>query len=372
MNKLNKIILWIIGLIVVIGLIWLGYSDREVVKEEGDVIKIGGLLCLTGNCAEWGENSLKGIELAIKEVNNEGGVLGKQIELIIEDSNEDNLKETITAYQNLRNKGIKYIIGPSWAPAGNTLAPIVSKDDVIIASPSLGLADFNETSDNIFNTWPHDEIGTRFLAKFAIDEEYKKAGILSSTQGWDQVQGRVFKDEFEKLGGETFIIETLETILDFKSDVIKILDFNPDIVLISNANHMGIASKELTKLGYSGFRLTTFLDKTRINSAEGTLEGAVSVLFPGAEDWFISLYENKYGEKPGVAADTSYDALKIYIEAMKIAGTDEIEKVKETLLNMKDYQGASGYLQFDGKGGVIREPNLWIVENGQSILYQPQ
>jgi branched-chain amino acid transport system substrate-binding protein len=371
MSKTNKIILWLVVIIVVVGLIWLGYSEKEPVVEGG-VIKIGGLLCLTGHCAEFGENSLKGIELAIKEVNSEGGVLGKKIEFVIEDSNEDNLKETISAYQSLKNKGIKYIIGPNWTPAGNTLAPIVSKDDVIITSPSLGVADFNEYADNMFNTWTHDEIATRFLAKFAIDKGYKKAGIFSSTQPWEQLQGRAFEDEFQKLGGETFKVEPLETVTDLKTDALKILDFDPDVLIFTNTNNMGTASKELTKLGYEKFRLGVLLDETRIKAAEGTLEGAVYSLFPEAEDWFLDLFEKEYNQKPGVSADTAYDTLKIYVEAMKIAGTDEIEKVKETLLNMKEYQGASGYLQFDGKGGVIREPALWIVENGIGVPYETQ
>ncbi len=371
MSKTNKIILWLVVIIVVVGLIWLGYSEREIV-EEGEVIRVGVIACLSGNCAELGGNVLRGVEFAVEDINNKGGVLGKEFEIVVEDSQEYDVKNVISAYQLLKNKGIKYFIGPTQSPAGNVLAPIVSKDEVIITSSSLGISDFNEYSNNIFNTWSHDSLLTKHLAQFAIDKGYKRAGIFSGTQIWDREQGIAFKEEFQRLGGETFKVEPLEIVKDLKTEALKIISFNPDVILITNVANMGIASKELKKLGYEGDKLATWMDETRIKSGQGTLEGTIYVLHKEAEDWFIKSFMGRYGERPSVHVDTSFDAIKLYAKAITGAGTDDIEKVKEILLGIKEYVGASGYMKFDGKGGVIGEPALWIVKNGVGIPYENQ
>ena len=132
---------------------------------------LGGLLCLTGDCAEVGDNSRKGIELATEEINGSGGILGKKLALKFEDTKEmGGPGSVISAFQNLvLDPKIRYIIGPTWTVGGLPLAPILAKKPEVIAiSPSLGVATYNEASDTVFNTWPHDDASTEALAKYAF------------------------------------------------------------------------------------------------------------------------------------------------------------------------------------------------------------
>lgn len=331
--------------------------------DNNENIKIGALLCQTGSCAEWGENSLSGINLAIEEINSEGGILGKKVELISQDSNESNPVETVTGYHNIVAQNIKYIIGPTWTAGGNSVYPVAKDGDVIVTSPSLGVADFNEAGDNLFNVWPHDELATRELAKFTIEKGLKKAAVFSSKETWYKAQGDAFIDEFTKLGGEILILdESPSSIKDVKTVAAKLLATNPDVVMYSHFDAQGIMAKELRLKGYLGEQVAILMDDTRVEQANGALENAYFVQYELATDDFQKSYEAKYSKKPGVTADNAYDAVYLYKKAIEDAGTTDVNKVKEVMNSYETFSGASGELKFDGKGGVTKPPVFWQVK----------
>lgn len=356
-------------LVVIIVIVTLGFAWSKQTPSE--TIKIGALLCLTGACADWGENSLKGIELAVEEINARGGVLGRQLEVVVQNSNEMTVAQAVSGYQQMVTQGIRYLIGPSWTPAGLAIAPIVAKDSVIITSPSLGVKEFNEAADNIFNLWPHDEIATRQLAQFAIQKGWKRAALFSSTQAWDQTQGNIFADEFKKLGGViTIQVEPHENTRDLRTEAIKIKTSNPDVVMYTNFTHLGLAAKELKRLGYSGHTLSILMDKNRVEVAENGLEGTIYAQYPESSKTFREAFERKYKKQPDTTSDTAYDVVYFYAKGMKEAKTTDVAKVKSQLNTLKDFSGASGTFTFDGKGGVEKEPVLWIVKDGEFELYK--
>lgn len=365
-----KKIIWIVIILIIIwGIVAVVGGSNE--PTETGSIKIGALLCLTGACAEWGENSLDGLRLATDEINNTGGVLGRNIELVVQDSSEDNPATSVSAYRQLRLKDIDYIIGPTWTAAGLAIAPIAADDDVIITSPSLGVAGFNEESDNIFNVWPHDDIATRALVRFAFERGLRNAAIFSSKESWYQLQGDAFEDEFTKLGGIiTVREEPLLTQRDLKTEALKIKDSNPDVVMYSNFDNMGIMAKELRTFGYTGEQMSILMDESRINQAQGAFEDAIYVQYDKPKQSFIDSYKARFGKEPGITADTAYDALYIYAKIISDTGTDNLEKVKKTYLKIKLYSGVSGELTFDGKGGVTKPPVFWMVKDGKSVKFE--
>ena len=117
MEKMKKLIWIIVAIAIIAGAVFLfGRGNGDISNSEP--IKIGVLLCLTGDCAEWGENSLNGLKLASEEINNNGGVLGRPVELVIQDSAEDNPADSVSAYRQLVLQKVKYIIGPNWTKGG--------------------------------------------------------------------------------------------------------------------------------------------------------------------------------------------------------------------------------------------------------------
>lgn len=332
-----------------------------IATVKAESIMVGVATCLSGGCAEWGAATRNGLELAQDEINSAGGITGKRVELQFEDTNEaTSAAQAVTAFRKLRaSKDIHFFIGPSWTPAGLALAPIVGKmSDVVMISPSLGIAEFNEAAPNLFNTMMHSETGTRSLARLAREQGWRRAGIFSSQQPWESLQGKVFRDEFTRLGGEvSALIEPEPNIKDLRTESLKIIGSKPDGIFLANMNQEGIAARQLRGLGFKGPFYAALLDQTRIDEAGGALEGAISAQSPAAQAGFVSKYTARFGMKPTASADTAYDALIALGKSIEVArGTDPLP-VRDALLHVQ-FQGASGLVKFDEKGGVVREPTL--------------
>jgi ABC-type branched-subunit amino acid transport system substrate-binding protein len=141
--------------------------------------------------------------LARDEINAQGGILGRTIELVVQDSREvESPSHAVSAYRQLRlNPEISLFVGASWSIGGLAIAPIAARDPVIITSPTIGLETFNETGDNIFNLWPHDSVSTKALAALAIQKGWRTAAVISNTNPWESELAKVFRDEYKRLGG---------------------------------------------------------------------------------------------------------------------------------------------------------------------------
>ena len=344
------------------------YLPRQTSEEKE--ITIGAALCLSGECASWGENSLKGAQLAIEEINNSGGVLGHHLKLEVVDTAEDRggVRAVAAVSHLLRSGKTKFLLGPTWSSAGQALAPILAKKkDILVASPSLGIASFNEASENIFNTWPHDAVATKALANYAINKGWTRAGVVSSQQPWEQQQGEIFRVEFSRLGGTIVSsVELLPNQQDQASKITTMIASKPEFVVLANFQTMDISARTFAKLGYQGPKLAVLMDEVRVANSKGALNGCVFAKYQEPSNKFVSKYSKRFGVDPGVASDTSYDTVKIYADAIKRAGTTEPKVVTRYVQNT-NYRGASGRIEFDNAGGLIRTPVLYRVRGEETV-----
>ncbi|MCB0321943.1 MAG: ABC transporter substrate-binding protein [Bdellovibrionales bacterium] len=331
--------------------------NRSASPQE---IKIDALLCLSGDCAEWGESALRGIQLAVEEQNDSGGLLGRRIALTVSDTKEATSgAAAVTAYRHLRAATqAKLIIGPSWTPAGLSLAPIAAREDVLLISPSLGVADFNETAENLFNTWPHDEVGTRALASWAFAQGIRQAAILASDQPWEALQGRFFEEAFTEVGGTIMSHQRSPAdSRDPRTEILRIMATRPEAVFLSSLGQMDVAARELRSNGYRGLLIAPLVDETRLLAADGALEGAVTVRYAEALPEFRERFRKRYGEEPGVAAATAFDAARSYFHAIMMTNSTE-PRVLKTAYPQLAFEGASGLVRFDAAGAVQRTPQI--------------
>ena len=109
-----------------------------------DTIQIGAILILSGVGSNWGEDTQKGMELAKDHINRNGGLLGKNLSIIYEDNPGDDAKTALSALQSLKIRGIDMIVGTTWSGSGKAVAPVACEEKILMISPSLGVADFNE------------------------------------------------------------------------------------------------------------------------------------------------------------------------------------------------------------------------------------
>lgn len=326
-------------------------------------LKVGVMLCLSGDCAEWGTNGLKGAQLAAEEVNKEGGVLGRRVELVVQDSRDTVPASSVSAFHKLAmDPDTHFIIGPTWTVGGMPVAPLAARrTDLIMISPSVGVKEFNETADNIFNDWPHDEIATRALAQYAAGRGWKKAAIFGSQDPFYMTQTRIFEEEFARLGGSVAEkVEPLPESRELKTEALRVKQCNPDFVILTNYQ-ADVIALELRRIDFRAPMLAVQMEKKRVADAQGALEGTIFAMYEKPEAGFSKHFKERFGEEPGISADTAYDALMLFARTAQQAKSTDPGKVKQSLLAVRNYQGASGTFSIDDKGAVDKKPVLWRV-----------
>src|SRR3989338_5570175 len=213
----------IVIVLVVLGGWWLAQKPNTA---SGETIKIGGALGLTGICAEFGEGELKATTLAVEEINAAGGINGKQLELISEDTQCDN-KTTVSAFQKLINVDkVAAIIGPTWGDSFQAGYPLLREKQVISVSPSAAIEalEFNRQPLNfIFSTWFPQRKEVTALQEYARSRRLTKFVIVHDTDPFGAMMASLFKEEAEKQ--KISIVEEHEVAVDtqdFKTIIARI------------------------------------------------------------------------------------------------------------------------------------------------------
>ena len=362
-QNMKKIIL-IIVLVILLVVVW-GFakqSDKEISKEP---VKFGAILILSGVGADYGDFSRKGMELAVQDINEAGGVLGRTLTIDYQDEIGPNPKGAVSAFNYLKSQGINFIIGTNWTPSGSAIAPLVDETTILI-SPSLGARSFAEAHENIFNMWPPDELNTKALANFVFDQGYKKVAVIGSQQEWDAEQATIFKDLFTSLGGKVVVFETpLTDNTDLRNEALRIKNSNAEAIVMTNHNNMAILTKRLSDISYKKPQFSVNLWVPNIDASEGTFEGLIFSTPFNPKKEFVDRYIETYSVQPNVPADAAYDTVRLLAEAINNAGTLDISEVQKELAAMKTWDGVSGVSTFDDKGSVTRPVSFFTIKNSK-------
>ncbi|MEK6960860.1 MAG: ABC transporter substrate-binding protein [Nanoarchaeota archaeon] len=198
-----------------------GQAYKTSPANQKEPITIGAVLILTGTGSNWGQNSRQGADLAVKELNAEGGVLGRQLKMDYEDNPNDYPASAVTALNSLTAKDVKIVIGTTWSTSGLAVAPIACDERILMISPTLGMADFNERCDYLQNIWPHDATLSAELGRHIYNKGHRRLAILGSQQNWEEEQARAVMKGFEEAGGKTVAFELpAGDSQDFKTELL--------------------------------------------------------------------------------------------------------------------------------------------------------
>jgi len=357
LRYMNKKIVWgVVALIIIIlAVLFVGKNNTKDLSKISE-IKIGSILIETGDGAATGEASKNGINLAVKEINEAGGILGKKVVIISEDDQGDPAK-TVGAFRKLTETNkVDFIIGPTWSKNGLAIKDLVTNQ--IVISPSLGKADFNEASNFIFNTYPHDYIMSEQLADDVFNKGYRNVAILGANDVWVKEQTMAFKGRFEKLGGTvSFVFEPQTDQRDLRTDLLKIKDKKIDAIVVTSDGY-GITSiygRQMQELGIKYPVYGVNLDATVIANCLGACDGWIylNALTPSKD--FEAKYKKEYNREVEVSADSAYDAVMLIAKAITETESIDTNVIQKYLNDIKEYDGVSGKLTSDGKGAFIRD-----------------
>ena len=386
-------------------------SGTAVGAAEDKEVKIGVLQALTGDLGTYGGPMTDAIKLAIKEVNENGGVLGTNITLIIEDTQTSEVSAVDAANKLVKVDKVPVIIGTTSSGPGKAIIDITTGNGVLQISSSNTGVEFTslDRKDLYFRTCPSDALQGKAMAKLAIQEGYRNASTLVLNNPYGIGFEDVFKKEFEALGGtvlESVRYDPAGTIFD--SEVERACRSKPDFVMLCAYPQTGSTIiKTAYEKGYmedidwllsEGLRDETFPDMVGKDTAGNYIVAGLKGTTPDprvggpAYDTFKARYKAEYGKDVTTYCSNSYDAAAVVALAIEKAGKAtgvairdalrdianppgvEVTDIGEALRLIRNgtdinYQGASGEINFDENGDVLGNYCEWsFTENGSIAL----
>lgn len=356
-------------------------------EKKADTIKVGANLEMTGGSASYGISSKNAIELAFKEINEKGGINGKQLELVVADNKSEAAEATNAMQKLVSQDNVVAVIGPNLsssviaASAINNsakvldIAPMATNPYVTVDQASGKTKDFN------YRTCFIDPFQGTVMAKFATAElgVGNAAVLIDNSSDYAKGLAQFFKENFVKEGGAVTAEESyLQKDTDFKATLTKIKATNPDFLYVPGYyQEVGLIVKQARELGMNmpiaGGDGWDSAKMPEIAGAAALNNTYFSSLYSPEDSSdinknFVAAYEKAYGQKPDVFAALSYDSALLVAEAIKNAGSTEPAKISEVMAKINGFSGVSGSVTFDDKHNPVKSAVILEYKDGAQSL----
>lgn len=350
-----------------------------------DVIKVGLYTPLTGTSALVGTQEQMGVDLAVKQLNEAGGVNGKQIEVIAYDD-QFNAETAVKVVTRLtQTDHVNAIIGSM--SSANILATADIVEDAQVLEIGCGTSPTwtNAGYDYVFRgTQNAASFNTGIVELLTTMGVQRLATMISSTEyattGWAEVKQQLEDTDIE------VVVETdyMAGDTDFTGQITRILNADVDGVLLYGATEdYGIECKQLRQLGYDGYIYgsetfaATDVREVAGDAANGVLFACGYVIPDSIEDAateeekaFLEAFVEEYGEMP--VSDTAYrgyDSMMLLAKVFETAASMDGPDLREALLNV-DYTGIGGKFDYsDGSGDGLEGCNLFAIVDGKNVPF---
>ncbi len=334
------------------------FSAPAVAQEE---VRIGLIEPLTGSVAYNGNSVVEGAKLAIAEVNAAGGVLGKQVKLMIEDG-QCQPATSVNAVEKLvqKDKAV-LLVGAFCSSATAAIMPVAQKYKIPLITAVSSKADLTEQGNTyFFRAAETDALMARAFAKIlAQGLKLGSVAYIGVNDDWGRGGVDEFNRDLSELGVKKAMVEYFDHgTTDFFTLLAKLRAAKPDGVFVAAETQDGsILVKQIREMGLStkvfgvGSWATADFIKLAGDAAEGIYAAVpyASSMDAPRNKAFVGKYEAAYKVKPGKYGAAGYNALHIAAAAIARAGSVDPEAIREAL-HQTHYEAPNGVYQFDAKG----------------------
>jgi branched-chain amino acid transport system substrate-binding protein len=372
-------------LVVLVGILVPGCTSGP--KE----IVIGAFYPLTGTNAAKGNLNKNGTELAVKDINAAGGLLGKQVKVVYEDT-----KSLATEVPNVVRKLIEQdkviaLLGEVASSNSLAAAPVLMQLKRPAIAPTSTNVKVTQDPNDLTKVNPYyfracfvDTVQGKSMANFAYTNLGKKnaALIYNIAQDYNKALAGVFKDRFTQIGGTIVAEETypLDT-QDFKPLLTKIKNKNPEVIVTPNTYaESGLILKQAKELGMDNFIFiagdSTHAPQVIDIAGEDAVKNLyLTTLYVGDDPdpkakAFSDKYKAAYNADPNSNACFSYESMMVLAEAIKKAGKADPEAIRTALEGIKDVSVPSGTFTMDAAThNPLNKPVVVIKVAGKSFTF---
>jgi branched-chain amino acid transport system substrate-binding protein len=354
---------------------WTGCKKQD--GATGDTIPIGEYASLTGNEAAFGRSSHRGTELAIEELNKAGGVLGKQLKLLTEDTQSKEGESSTVVSKLISRERVVAVLGEVASGRSLEAAPICQQNNIPMISPSSTNPRVTQVGDYIFRVCFLDSFQGDALARFGINTlKAKKVAIMSDvSSAYSLGLAEYFKESFTKRGGAvTSEQKYSKNDTDFNAQLTAIKTTTPDAIFVPGYyQEVGLIIRQARQLGINvplfggdGWEAPELLQIAK-EAAEGTYyttHYSPETQNPEVQN-FVKAYRAKYGDTPDAMAALGYDSALVLVDAIKRAGTTDGPKLRDAIAATKDLKGVTGTTQIDKNRDATKPATVITIKGGK-------
>jgi branched-chain amino acid transport system substrate-binding protein len=349
-------------------------------SAQGATIKIGMCAPVTGPAAEQGRYAQSGARLALDAVNKAGGVLGKQVELIVEDDQTTN-PGVVLAFSKLASQpDMVAFLGSIRSTQVHAMAPDVLK----IGKPVM-IGGTDPTLTHMGNPWlfrfrPNDSYSGSVIADYGFKTLGKKKwAIVHSTDAFGTAGGKALTEALGKLPGASIALDQgyANQSQDFTPVVLAIKQSGAEVLgsYFTFENDLGVFARQLRQLGVTipWVGSPSIVNVSALKLAGPALYGTFGVADYAEESSPASrAFGKAYRDVAKVAPDNqsswTYDAITILCMAINKAGKTDPQAIRAAILAIRKYQGAEGEYNFDANGDGLHGYNIVRNEKGTIVF----
>jgi branched-chain amino acid transport system substrate-binding protein len=375
---MRRLTLWLIlGTALAFVGLWAGCGGGGNTNE----ILIGEYSAMTGTTATFGQSTHRGLMMAVDEINATGGVLGKKIRLLTEDT-QSKPEEAATAVTKLITRdGVKAVIGEVSSSRSLAAAPICQANGVPMVSNASTNPEVTKKGDYIFRVCYIDPFQGEVMARFVYNTlGIRKAAILKDIKNDYSIGlAQYFEETFVKLGGQVVATQAYsEGDIDFKAQLTALKAAEPDAVIVpgyyteaalvvKQARELNMTmpfvggdgwdSAKLVEIGGQAMNNTYFSTAYTADDPDSVVQN------------FVTKYTSRYNEKPDAFAALGYDAGLILFDAIKRAGSTDGPALRDALKATRDFRGVTGSITIDADRNA-RKPIVIIAVVDGKMTYK--
>ncbi len=352
-----------------------------IAAQEGewpDVIKVGLVNHLTGDAAAYGQSMKKGTEVALKEINDAGGIHGHPVEVIYEDDRLSAADAQTAFLKLVETDKVPVIMGSGSSTVSLSICPKAQEYQVVQISSISTAPSLKDCGEYFFSVMASDVAQGPEWAKVAEHLGVNEAAVMYLNNDYGIGVKDTFVESFQAAGGTVLIAQPFELgAKDFRTEILKVQETNPQVVfIVDHVAEGSIVLKQALELGLDVQWVTdvSMLAQEVIDLAGEASEGVMGLRAGSTQTpeyrKFEEAFVEMHGEPPTIWADFAYDTMMVVAKAIEIGGYDA-DGIRQALFEVGEtYMGASGTKRFDEYGIAEGVYEWMIVKDGQWEVYE--
>jgi branched-chain amino acid transport system substrate-binding protein len=336
-------------------------------------IDIAAIYALTGAAAETNALTLRGVGYAVDEINKQGGILGRTINLLVFDNQSTPIGSTIAAKQ-AAEANVVAIVGSDWSSHSIAVAKVAQQVGIPMISSYSTNPEVTKIGNYIFRVCFTDDFQGKIIARFARQDLNATSAVIfiDVTSDYSLKLSEIFRKNFEQLGGQVLLeLEYKLKQQQFAEEIKRGVKADADVIFIPGHDESGLIAKQAQDAGTSsiflggdGWSTPAFFRKGGTKLKQGYYSAHWSVYLDTEQS---RAFAEKYNiqEDPNDNIALGYDAMMLLADALTRAKSTDRKKIRNAIANTRSFKAVTGIISFNENGDPVKSTVFMEIRNGK-------